>query len=111
MATKPNLRPPATDWQHSNSVSAAKRSKQSTVIATDMPDSFDIHNHRHEMKQLKDTGKTGLYDNRKGVRCPVCNDPFDRLFLTKQRETTFPENDGASFCLLNQGDTVYMFRH
>jgi len=45
------------------------------------------------------------------VVCPVCGEPFDRLFLTKKRGTTFPENDGASFCLLNQGDGVYLFRH
>ena len=76
-----------------------------------MPDAFDIHDHRHAMKQLKDTGQTGLYDNRKDVVCPVCGEPFDRLFLTKKRGTTFPENDGASFCLLNQGDGVYLFRH
>jgi len=76
-----------------------------------MPEPFDVHDHRHEMKQLKDTGKTGLYDNRKAVPCPVCSDVFDRLFLTKKRGTTFPENDGARFCLLNQDDALYLFRH
>jgi hypothetical protein len=76
-----------------------------------MSDVFDIHNHRHEMKQLKDTGKTGLYDNRKAVSCPVCSAPFDKLFVTRKRGTTFPANDGASFCLLDQDDGVYVFRH
>lgn len=76
-----------------------------------MSEPFDIHNHRHEMKQLKNTGQTGLYDNRKAVVCPVCSEVFDRLFLTKNRETTFPKNDGAKFCLLNQEDALYVFRH
>ncbi|OYR80488.1 flagella cluster protein, partial [Halorubrum distributum] len=48
---------------------------------------------------------------REEMACPVCDDVFSRLFVTRQAGTTFPENDGARFCLLRDGDAVYLFRH
>ncbi|MGM0446742.1 MAG: DUF7385 family protein [Methanobacteriota archaeon] len=72
---------------------------------------FDVHDHRHELKQLRDAGRTSLWENREGMACPVCDDAFSRLFVTRQTGTTFPENDGARFCLLRDGDAVYLFRH
>ena len=72
---------------------------------------FDVHDHRHALKQLKDTGSTGLWENRKDVPCPVCEAPFDRLFTTRETGTTFPENDGARFCLLRDDDAIHLFRH
>ena len=72
---------------------------------------FDVHDHRHELKQLRDSGRTSLWENREGMACPVCDDAFSRLFVTKKAGTTFPENDGARFCLLRDDDAVYLFRH
>jgi hypothetical protein len=72
---------------------------------------FDVHDHRHALKQLKDTGSTGLWENREAVPCPVCDAPFDRLFTTRKPGTTFPENDGARFCLLRDEDAIHLFRH
>ena len=72
---------------------------------------FDVHDHRHELKQLRDSGATSLWENREGMACPVCDDVFSRLFVTRQARTTFPENDGVRFCLLRDGDAVYLFRH
>ncbi|WP_096395968.1 flagella cluster protein [Halorubrum trapanicum] len=72
---------------------------------------FDVHDHRHELKQLRDSGATSLWANREEMACPVCDDAFSRLFVTRQSGTTFPENDGARFCLLCDGDAVYLFRH
>ncbi|OYR40340.1 MULTISPECIES: flagella cluster protein [unclassified Halorubrum] len=72
---------------------------------------FDVHDHRHALKQLKDTGSTRLWKNRKDVPCPVCDAPFDRLFTTREIGTTFPENDGARFCLLRDDHAIHLFRH
>ena len=72
---------------------------------------FDVHDHRHELKQLRDAGATSLWENREGMRCPVCDDAFSRLFVTEQSGTTFPENDGERFCLLYDDDAVYLFKH
>jgi len=72
---------------------------------------FDVHDHRHALKQVKDTGSTGLWENRNRIPCPVCDTPFKRLFSTSEVETRFPENDGARFCLLRDDDTIHLFRH
>lgn len=75
-----------------------------------MPE-FDVHEHRHALKQLRDTGDTSLWENRKAVACPVCSEPFDRLFSTRKSTARFPENDGARFCLARDGEAVHLFRH
>jgi len=72
---------------------------------------FDVHDHRHALKQLKDTGTTSLWENKKEVSCPVCEAPFKRLFTTSEAGTQFPENDGARFCLLRDGESIRLFRH
>lgn len=72
---------------------------------------FDIHDNRHALKQIRDTGSTSLWENKKSVPCPVCDAPFDRLFTTTEAATRFPENDGARFCLLRDGGSVFLFRH
>ncbi|SNR31020.1 DUF7385 family protein [Halorubrum vacuolatum] len=72
---------------------------------------FDVHDHRHALKQLRDTGETSLWENRREVPCPACGEPFVRLFTTRRETTRFPENDGARFCLLRDDGAVHLFRH
>ncbi|MWV64097.1 flagella cluster protein [Halorubrum sp. JWXQ-INN 858] len=72
---------------------------------------FDVHEHRHALKQLRDDGRTRLWANRGDVPCPVCAEPFARLFTTRRVGTRFPAADGAPFCLLRDGDAVHLFRH
>lgn len=72
---------------------------------------FDVREHRHRLKLLRDAGDAALYENRDGVACPACGEPFVRLFRTERETTTFPENDGARFCLLRGADGAWLFRH
>lgn len=72
--------------------------------------SFDIHENRHRLKQLEDTGDTKLFENRDAVSCPVCDTPFDRLFSTRQ-SMSFPENAGSRFCLARGETFIHLFRH
>jgi hypothetical protein len=72
---------------------------------------FDVHDHRHALKQLRDTGDTSLWENRRAVACPACEEPFDRLFTTRRSATRFPQNDGARFCLVRDDDAIHVFRH
>ncbi len=72
---------------------------------------FDVHDHRHALKQLRDTGETSLWENRKAITCPVCDEPFDRLFITRNPSARFSENDGSRFCLLRGNDEIQLFRH
>ena len=72
---------------------------------------FDVHNHRHALKQLRDTGDTSLWANRDGVPCPACGTPFARVFTTRKPATRVPANDGSRFCLVRDDDAVHLFRH
>ena len=76
-----------------------------------MSTGFDVHGNRHRLKQLVDDGGTKLFENRDGVECPACGDGFERLFVTRNRTTTFPENDGSRFCLVRDSSKLYVFRH
>jgi hypothetical protein len=72
---------------------------------------FDIHENRHRLKQLTDNGETKLFENRDDLECPACGTRFDRLFVTRRAETSFPENDGSRFCLVRDSEQIYVFRH
>jgi hypothetical protein len=72
---------------------------------------FDLHGERHRLKQLTDDGDTKLFENRDGVACPACGEPFGRLFVIGRETVSFPENDGSRFCLVHGDDTVHLFRH
>lgn len=69
---------------------------------------FDVHERRHQLKLLKQTGDTSLWEGR-GATCPVCGDAFARLFATESRAHSFP--GGAPFCVLNEPDRVLLFTH
>lgn len=75
---------------------------------------FDIHDHRHRLKQLRDGGDTKLYENRDGMTCPACGEPFSRLFSTRRVATRFPAPGDARFCLVvpEDGDGfAHLFSH
>lgn len=72
---------------------------------------FDVHDHRHRLKQLKDAGDTKLFENRDCVACPACEKAFSRLFSTRGDSVSFPENDGSRFCLVRTERYVHVFRH
>lgn len=72
---------------------------------------FDVHEHRHRLKQLRDDGGTKLYENRDDVACSACGEPFSRLFVTRRARTSFPANDGAPFRLVRTSEAICVFRH
>jgi len=72
---------------------------------------FDVHEERHRLKQLRDSGDTKLFANRDGVACPACDAAFRRVFSTRRTATSFPENDGSQFCLVQGASYVHLFRH
>jgi len=72
---------------------------------------FDIHEHRHTLKLLRDTGTTSLWRSRGAARCPACGEPFTRLFISQTETTTIAENDGSAFCLLREESAIKLFCH
>ncbi|MFC7227234.1 flagella cluster protein [Salinirubellus salinus] len=71
---------------------------------------FDVHDHRHRLKLLKDAGHTTVVEDRDGVPCPVCGDPFRRALLTERPGRSFDGVDGG-FCVGRDADRLYVFTH
>ncbi|RQG99245.1 DUF7385 family protein [Natrarchaeobius oligotrophus] len=72
---------------------------------------FDVHEHRHRMKLLRDSGDVAVFDDRDGLTCPVCSRAFDRLVLIRAETFSVPQHAGAPFCLVRRDDDVALFRH
>ncbi|RDI72908.1 DUF7385 family protein [Halopelagius longus] len=75
-----------------------------------MADRFDQHAVRHRMKLLRDTGETTLYENRDGVACPACGDPFDRLLLSERDAHSF-DIDGGTLCVRREEGRLVVAMH
>lgn len=76
-----------------------------------MDPEFDLHDHRHQLKQLRDSGTAKVFENRDDLTCPACSRPFARLLILTGRTISFPSSDGEPFCLLRRSDDVVLFRH
>lgn len=71
---------------------------------------FDVHEIRHGLKLLRDTGTTTLFDNRKGFDCPACGDAYDQLFVSEERTNSFNSPE-RRFCVLREPDRIVLFTH
>lgn len=63
------------------------------------------------MKLLTDDGDVTLYENRDGVRCPACGDPFSRLLLTERRTHSFDLAGTDRVCVTHEGDRLVVCTH
>lgn len=72
---------------------------------------FDVHDHRHQLKQIQDSGETAVFENRDGLTCPACAQEFERLMLVEPRQFSFPSSAGSPFCLVRRADDLVLFRH
>jgi hypothetical protein len=76
-----------------------------------MAERFDQHAVRHRMKLLTDDGDVSLYENRDGVPCPSCGDPFDRVLLTERASHSFDVADTARVCVADEDDRLVVCTH
>lgn len=76
-----------------------------------MPERFDQHAVRHRMKLLRDEGDVTLYENREGVRCPACSDPFSRLLLTERRAHSFDLDQTDRVCVTHEDERLVVCTH
>ena len=60
---------------------------------------FDVHAHRHRLKQLRDDGGSELYENRDGVACPACGDGFSQLLISDRNAHSFDVDADTRFCV------------
>jgi hypothetical protein len=72
---------------------------------------FDPHDHRARMKLLERDRDRAVYENRDGVRCPVCDRVFDRVLATEERSRQFTPGSHIEFCVLRGDDDLFVFTH
>lgn len=79
--------------------------------AQPMSDQFDQHAVRHRMKLLRSDGDVTLYENRDGVECPACGEPFSRVLLTERRAHSFDLTDAARLCVSREDSRLVVCTH
>ncbi len=73
-------------------------------------DGFDLHAYRDRLKLLERTRTTTHLENRGGLTCPACGEPFDRLLVSEKRTHTFGDL-GSPFCLVRTDDRLLVLTH
>jgi hypothetical protein len=76
----------------------------------DVSDGFDVHDYRHGLKLLKQDRGTMTLANRDGFACPACGEPFERLFVSKHRTSSFGD-PGTPFCLARTEESLLVLTH
>lgn len=72
----------------------------------------DFESVRHRVKLVEDTGDSRLFENRDGVLCPVCEDPFEEALESQRSTEQLNPRDGLSFCIVNEsGGNLVLFTH
>jgi hypothetical protein len=72
---------------------------------------FDVHDHREDLKLIAQSDDTFHLKNRSGCICPACGDTFDRLFVASSREATFENPPTSPICLYRTDDQLLMTTH
>lgn len=75
-----------------------------------MSDSFDVHAVRHALKLHRDAGDRQLWENKKELDCPACDEAFSKLLITEQRKNSFNRPDDR-FCVVRESDRLLLFTH
>ncbi|MFC4552045.1 MULTISPECIES: DUF7385 family protein [Halorussus] len=76
----------------------------------DETERFDVHAVRNALKLHRDTGDTQLWENRKGLDCPACEEAFAELLISERRRNQFNRPDGP-LCVVRESDRVLVFTH
>ena len=76
----------------------------------DVSDGFDVHEHRHALKLLRETRETTWLENRDGLACPACGEPFGRLFVSEKPGNSFSA-PGGPFCVVRTDDELLLLTH
>jgi DNA repair exonuclease SbcCD ATPase subunit len=71
----------------------------------------DFHEVRHRVKLVEETGNSRVFENRDGVRCPVCEEPFDEALESERHTEQLNPAAGLSLCIVNEDDVVILFTH
>jgi hypothetical protein len=76
----------------------------------DISDGFDVHDYRSALKLITEDRATMHLENREGLACPACGEPFEKLFISEKRTNSFG-NPGVPFCLARTDDKLLVLTH
>jgi len=74
-------------------------------------DDFSIHQYRSKLKLLADNGDRRVLENRDGLRCPSCGEPFQRLVVIRTQTMRFETPPDGPFCLARAGEKLLVVTH
>ena len=77
----------------------------------DVSDGFDVHDHRSELKLLRQDAGSMSLANREGVGCPACGDEFERLFVSEDPTVTFDAAPNGPICLARTDEQLLVMTH
>lgn len=72
---------------------------------------IDLHDHRHGLKLLRETRETSHWANKRPYACPACGKPFEEVFVSEKRHSSFSPSAATPFCIRHERDRILMFRH
>lgn len=72
---------------------------------------IDFEAVRHRVKLIEDTGDTRLFENRDGVPCPVCDEPFEEALATEERTRELQSMPDHRLCMVREDERVVVFTH
>jgi hypothetical protein len=78
--------------------------------ALDVADGFSVHDYRHGLKLIKEDRTTMHVENRDGFGCPACGKPFEKLFVSEQRENTVGD-PGTAICIVRTDEKLLILTH
>lgn len=77
----------------------------------DVSGGFDVHDYRTKLKLVKQDRGTMYLENREACRCPACEHPFERLFVSEKREVSFNSAPNGPICLVRTDDQLLVLTH
>lgn len=72
---------------------------------------FDPRARRTDLKLRERARERAVYENRGGMRCPVCDRVFERVVETEERSRQFRPEERVEFCLLRGDPELFVFVH
>jgi len=76
-----------------------------------MSERFDFEAVRHRLKLLRDAGTEQVYENRDGVPCPACGEPFAEALATTDRACQLSPGPSVDVCIVRESDRTVVFTH
>lgn len=77
----------------------------------DVSGGFDVHDYRAGLKLLRQDAGSMTLENRDGLGCPACGEPFERLFVADDPTVSFDSAPSGPICLARTDERLLVATH